>query len=207
MADSLARRERRALCDLALVLGPEAPTLCEGWDARDLVAHLLVRERHPLGAAGIVLPALAGVTERAMERQRRRDFDALVEKLRSPGLSPFALPPVERAANTMEYVVHHEDLRRGQPDWSPRTLDAADVELVWSTLSRSAGLLGRKAPVPTVLRRSDDDRTALLRKGPDPVVVTGPVVELALFVFGRSATHGLDFAGADSSISALQNGI
>ena len=40
MSTSLARRERDALCDLALLLGPDAPTLCEGWDARDLVTHL-----------------------------------------------------------------------------------------------------------------------------------------------------------------------
>ena len=48
----LARRERAALCDLALVLGEDAPTLCGAWTAKDLVAHLLVRERSPLAVSG-----------------------------------------------------------------------------------------------------------------------------------------------------------
>jgi hypothetical protein len=57
MSASLARRERADLCDLALVLGEDAPTLCGGWDAKDLVTHLLVRERRPIGASGIMVAA------------------------------------------------------------------------------------------------------------------------------------------------------
>ena len=40
--------------------GPDAPTLCGDWTVRDLLAHLLVRERSPLGAAGIQVASLAG---------------------------------------------------------------------------------------------------------------------------------------------------
>src|SRR5690606_1471098 len=43
-----ASRERAALCDLLSRLGPDQPTLCEGWTTRDLAAHLLLRERRPL---------------------------------------------------------------------------------------------------------------------------------------------------------------
>ncbi|MFN7150135.1 MAG: maleylpyruvate isomerase N-terminal domain-containing protein, partial [Microthrixaceae bacterium] len=42
-----AQIERRQLCDLFDELGPDVPTLCEGWTARDLAAHLVVRERRP----------------------------------------------------------------------------------------------------------------------------------------------------------------
>src|SRR5690606_40060129 len=107
MTEPLARRERHALCDLALEVGPDAPTRCEGWDVRDLVCHLLVRERSPWGAAGLVLPPLSGLTDRAMAARAEEPFDDLVRRLRSPGLSPYALPVVERAANTAEYFVHH----------------------------------------------------------------------------------------------------
>ena len=113
---SLARRERHDLCDLALQLGADAPTLCGDWDAKDLVAHLIVRESSPLGAAGIAVPLLAGLAEREMARVARRDFEVLVERLRDPGLTPYALPAVERVFNTLEYFVHHEDLRRAQPE-------------------------------------------------------------------------------------------
>ena len=44
---SLASRERAALSDDLLRIGPDRPTLCEGWKTRDLLAHLLVRERQP----------------------------------------------------------------------------------------------------------------------------------------------------------------
>ena len=115
LSSSLARRERAALCDLALEVGPEAPTLCGGWDVKDLVTHLLVRERSLLGAPGIVLPPLASLTDRSMARLARQDFTSLVRRLRGRGLTPLALPVVDELVNTLEYVVHHEDIRRAQP--------------------------------------------------------------------------------------------
>ncbi|HEX6919337.1 MAG TPA: maleylpyruvate isomerase family mycothiol-dependent enzyme, partial [Actinomycetes bacterium] len=60
---SIARAERAALSDLLESLGPDAPTLCEGWDTRDLAAHLVVRERRMDAAPGIVLRPLAGHLE------------------------------------------------------------------------------------------------------------------------------------------------
>ena len=49
---SLAQSERAQLADLFVTLGPDQPTLCEGWDTQDLLVHLLVRERSVLGAVG-----------------------------------------------------------------------------------------------------------------------------------------------------------
>jgi uncharacterized protein (TIGR03085 family) len=204
MSASLARRERADLCDLALVLGEDAPTLCGGWDAKDLVTHLLVRERRPIGASGILVGALSGLTDRSMARYRRQDFGVLVEKLRSPGLSPYALPAVDKAANTLEYLVHLEDLRRAQPGWQPRELDPADLDELWENLSRGAAFLGRSLPVPTVFRRSDSGAEATMRKGHDPVTVTGPVVELVLFLFGRTAVLDLDLTGPDDAVEAVR---
>ncbi len=204
VTDSLALRERRAFCDLAQVLGPDAPTLCEGWDAQDLVAHLLVRERDPISSLGNVVPPLSGLTERAMARRRDKPFETQVETLRSPSPPLRLLPPLDRLINTFELVVHHEDLRRGQPDWSPRALAPEDVDLLWSQLSRGGAFFGRGLPVPTVVRRADTGATATMRKGEDPVTVTGDVVELVLFLFGRSATHGLVFEGPDARVAELR---
>lgn len=203
MTDSLARRERVALCDLALQVGADAPTLCTGWTAEDLVVHLLVRERRPLAAAGIVMSPLSGFTDRASRSMRRHGYAALVERLRTPG-GMFAVPAIDKAANTFEYLVHHEDLRRGLPDWQPRALDPADLDKMWSQLARGSSFFGRKLPVPTVLRRLDTGATAVARKGPDPVTITGDVVELVLFLFGRSATRGLEFEGLDAAVTALR---
>ena len=38
-------QERLALCDLFDELGADAPTLLDGWTARDLAAHIVQRER------------------------------------------------------------------------------------------------------------------------------------------------------------------
>lgn len=200
----LARREREALCDLALAVGPDAPTLCGGWTARDLVAHLLVRERHPVGALGIAIGPLAGLAERAMDRLRATPYDDLVARLRSPGPSPYALAPVEVLANTLEYVVHHEDLRRGRPGWSPRDLPAPDLDLVWRLTGGAGRMLVRPADVPVRVVRSDTGASATLRRGADPVVVTGPVVELTLLLFGRSAVRELTYEGPPAAVAALR---
>ena len=105
----------------------DAPTLCGDWTAKDLVAHLLVRERSPLAALGIVVPPLSGLTEREMARLARQDFAVLVERLRGHGLHAAGAAAGRQAASTpLEYFVHHEDLRRAQPGWAPRELDAAD---------------------------------------------------------------------------------
>jgi uncharacterized protein (TIGR03085 family) len=177
--------------------------LCSGWTAKDLVVHLLVRERSPLGGAGIMVPPLAGFTRRASERYGERDYDALVDRLRSPG-GMFALPVVDKAANTFEYVVHHEDLRRGRPGWEPRELDPADVDALWAQLRKGVALVGRKLPRPTVLRRADTGDSVVARKGGEPVMITGDVVEIMLFLFGRAATRGLTFEGPDEAVDAVR---
>jgi uncharacterized protein (TIGR03085 family) len=204
---SLARRERAALCDLALEVGADSPTLCTGWTAKDLVVHLLVRERSPLGSAGIMIGPLSGLTDRASASYGRREYDALVERLRSPG-GLYAIPAVDRLANSFEYVVHHEDLRRGRPSWEPRALDPADLDTLWSQLAKGIVFVGRKLPGPTVLRRADTGAEVVAKKGAEdgesPVTITGEVVEIILFLFGRDSVRGLVFDGPDEAVAAVR---
>ena len=202
---TLARRERQALCDTALSLDAAAPTLCGDWDVAMLLAHLIVRERRPLRSSGIMIPALAGVTERAMRKEAAQGVPGMVALLRKPPLSPYSLPGVERYTQTLEYFVHHEDLRRGLPGWEPRDLPAADVEELWILVSRSGAFLGRGLPVPTRLARSDEPGTsAAFKKGEDPVTVTGPVGELVMWAFGRTAVKEVTFDGPDDAVARLQ---
>jgi uncharacterized protein (TIGR03085 family) len=201
----LVRRERHAFCDTALSVGPDAPTLCGGWTARDLVAHLLVRENSLTGAAGITFSPMAGLTERAMARAARKPFPEMVAKLHDPGLTPYRLPRVERLTNTLEYFVHHEDLRRARPGWTPRELPAADSDELWRQIKGASKLAARKADVPIVIRRADRaDQTAPVRRGEDPVTVTGAPAELVLFFFGRNELRDVTFDGPPESISRLR---
>lgn len=205
MSPSLARRERHDLCDLALQLGPDAPTLCGGWSVRDLVAHLLVREHGVVAALGIAVPFLSGWTDRSMQRVSRRPLPAMVERLREPGLTPYALPVVERVANTLEYLVHHEDIRRAQPGWSPRDLARADQDLVWKLVTLPGKGLVRGAGVPVVIARSDvPGARTTLRAGSDPVVLTGLPSEITLVLFGRDQVRDVSFEGPPERVASFQ---
>ncbi|HRK46461.1 MAG TPA: maleylpyruvate isomerase family mycothiol-dependent enzyme, partial [Nocardioides sp.] len=151
---------------------------------------------------------LEGVTERAMARAASRPFPELVEQVREPALTPYRIPGVERLTNTLEYFVHHEDLRRAQPGWVPRELTREDEDELWSLVKGSAKLSTRKAGVPVVARRTvwDDlpPESATIRKGADPVVVTGRPGELVMFFFGRSELHDVTFEGPPEAIARLQ---
>jgi uncharacterized protein (TIGR03085 family) len=203
-SETLAQRERRELCDLALTLGPDAPTLCEGWTASDLMAHLVVREHKPIAAAGNVVERLSGLNQRAMAKQQQRGFEVLVERYRTPALFLRAVKPVDEAMNGFELLVHHEDLRRGAASWEPRELDPAELDLLWTRLSKGMRFFGRRVPVPAVIRRSDTGATTVARQGADPVTVSGPVVELVLFLFGRSAIRDLTFDGPEDKVAELR---
>ena len=120
-----ASRERAALVKTMRSVGPDAPTLCGEWTTRDLAAHLVLRERRPDAAAGILVPALAGYTARKQQRLAgATDWPDLLEMVASgpPVYSPLKL--LDPLVNTTEMFIHHEDVRRATPDWQPRDLDS-----------------------------------------------------------------------------------
>ena len=205
---AFARAERDALCDLMLEVGPDAPTLCAGWDARDLAAHLVVRERRPDASLGIVLTPLAGWTAKVQQGAAAKPFPSLVEQVRSgpPVWSAFRLPGVDEQANLFEYLVHHEDVRRAVPGWEPREIDPAMADLLWARLGRSGRMLWGKVPGGVVLQRSGAGQAsvpAVVRPGSPSVTVTGDVVELVMHGFGRSEAH-VQVDGDDAAVAAYE---
>ena len=184
----LARTERAQLCDLFDEVGPDAPTLCGGWTTYDLAAHLVTRERRPDAGPGLLLRPLAGWTDAVRRRAKATPYPELVDKVRSgpPLLSMFALPGADSATNTVEFYVHHEDVRRASGDWAPRELTAAQQDELWRRLRAAAKLLFRRCPVGVVLRRPTGE-TATARPGTPAVTVTGEPGELLLFGYGRGA--------------------
>jgi uncharacterized protein (TIGR03085 family) len=200
----VAADERRALSALFDDLGPDAPTLCEGWTTRDLAAHLVVREHRPDAAPGILVPALAGYTQKVQDRYAAKPWAELVEQVRN-GPSKFwptAIGPLDELTNTAEFLVHHEDVRRAQPDWQPRPADGTRDAAAWRSAKQAAKLNLRKAPVGVTLRTTTGQEAAV-KTGPDPVTIIGAPVDLLLFVFGRDAVR-LEFEGDASAITKLQ---
>ncbi len=215
-----AQDERQAICDLLAELGPGQPTLCEGWATDDLAAHLVLRERRPDAGAGVAGGPLAGYTRHVQARlSGRTSFPDLVERIRSgpPRFSVFGLPGADERLNLVEYFVHHEDVRRAQPDWKPRELSPSLSDVLWSRLGL-ARLMLRKAPVGVELARADAVRTAagttaangkgrvrITAKARTPVVtVTGDPAELTLWTMGRTSAADVQFDGNPSDVAALR---
>ncbi|WP_324783688.1 TIGR03085 family metal-binding protein [Streptomyces sp. H51] len=201
---TFAKRERLLLADLLETAGPEAPTLCEGWLTRDLAAHVVVRERRPDAAGGVLVKPLAPRLERVMAEYAGKPYEELIQLIRTgpPRFSPFSLKQVDEMANTVEFYVHTEDVRRARPEWTPRELDSVFQDALWSRLERSARLLGRGIPTGLVLRRPNG-QTTVAHRGTPVVTVTGEPSELLLFSYGRQSVAKVEVEGDQEAIAKL----
>jgi uncharacterized protein (TIGR03085 family) len=207
-----ARDERAALAALLDETGPDAPTLCEGWATRDLAAHLVMRERRPDAAAGLMGGPLAGYTRRVHELLATGiPFPDLVRQIRTgpPAVSFFRLPGVEERFNTVEFFVHHEDVRRGADGWEPRRLSPGLTELLWQRL-RGVRLLFRRVPVGVELVRDDlppdsgHRQVRITARAKTPVVtVTGHPGELTLWALGRTSAARVRLDGGQPEVRRL----
>lgn len=199
-----AQRERLLLADLLETAGPAAPTLCDDWTTRELAAHLVVRERRTDAAGGILFKPLADRLARVQAEFVRKPYEELIQLIRTgpPRMSPLAIKQIDEAANTVEFFVHAEDVRRAQPDWTPRELDPVFSDALWSRIEKMARVLGRRSPVGLVLRRPDG-RTAVAHRGVPVVTVTGEPGELTVFLFGRQEAARVETEGDKEAVSRL----
>jgi uncharacterized protein (TIGR03085 family) len=201
-----AHRERLLLAELLESAGPDAPTLCEGWTTRDLAVHLVVRERRADAYLGGPIKRLAARGERIQQGFRDMPYAQLLGLFRSgpSRLSPLKVSRVDELANTVEYFVHGEDVRRAQPDWTPRELDEEFSDQLWRRLEQGGRLFGRKSPVGLVLRRPDG-QTVVAKRGKPVVTLTGEPAELLMFVFGRGERAQLkSVEGDDVAVRRLR---
>ena len=203
MTLNFAQIERQDLCTLFEELGPDAPTLCEGWTTRDLAAHLVVRERRPDAALGILAAPFERHGEKVRLEYAATPWDELVELVRTgpPKLSPFGAPAIDRLANTMEYFIHHEDVRRANGQ-GPRELYPDLQDQLWDVVRRMAKLTMRSAPCGVTLRTTGG-RTVVANGAVPRVGVRGPVGELALFAYGRQAAAQVELLGDPDDVAAL----
>jgi uncharacterized protein (TIGR03085 family) len=211
---TFAKTERAELCDLLEQVGPGAPTLCSGWDTHDLAVHLWIRETDPIGAPGILAKPLAGILERRMTEIRGRwPYEELVDRVRrGPArLSVFAIPGVDEGANTTEYFVHHEDVRRAGPTaQASRTLPVEVEEWMWRRLKLLARAWFRRVPVGVVLEAlptgggsAGEPETIRAVGGSSIVTLVGTPSELMLYAHGRGAVAEVKLVGEPAAIEQL----
>lgn len=200
----VARAEREQLSDLFLEVGPDAPTLCEGWQTRDLAAHLALRDRRPDASAGIMIPALAARTERVQAEFAAKPWDELVELVRTgpPRWSPLGIGPVNELVNGAEYFIHHEDVRRAAEGWEPRTADATRDDGLWRTLKFMSKRSYRRSVVGVLLRRPDGEVISA-KQGPRTVTISGEPGELLLNAFGRAEAR-VEFSGDEAAVAEIR---
>lgn len=212
-----ARDERLALCATLDDAGPREPTLCEGWATLDLAAHLVVRERRPDAAVGIVGGPLARYTSRVQRRlAERTPYQRLVATVREgpPRLSPLRI--ADEQVNLVEFFVHHEDVRRARPGWVPRVISRDLADALWHRLQMARFVL-RKVPVGIEFARDDEPepdrpgapngaRVRMTARARTPAVtVTGAPAELTLWVLGRTGAAQVRLDGSEDAIQSLRN--
>jgi uncharacterized protein (TIGR03085 family) len=125
---------------------------------------------------------------------------------------------LDAKANGMEMFIHHEDARRGQPDWQPRVLDESTREQLIPMVGSPLLLNGlKKIGVPVTARLTDGpsqrDMPIVLvpakdldvMTSPEGVVLHGGVAEILLWLSGRSEVR-IDFEGAPSDVAAVRAG-
>jgi len=207
----VALRERSALADTLDHTGPGVPTLCTGWDSAHLAAHLVLRERRPdLQVRTLLSRSSDPLTDALDDLATRTPWPQLVQAVRHvPRLHPARLGAVDDRMNTIEFAIHHEDLRRTGSGWEPRVLPADLVEAIWANLPIVARLASRGLDVPVELRRVDggrpDGRTVRVGRGSgERVQVAGEPLELALFMSGRAAVARVELTGPDDAVAKLR---
>lgn len=198
---AVARRERDESCDLMLEVGPEGPTLDEGWEVLDLAGHLVARERDLWATPGVMWGGVfEKAMDKAMERRRRQGLEHLVKLIRNGPPPLWKLAPA--GAHLSEYYIHHEDVRRANgrgPRTDRRDLDEALARL----LPPSAPFLLRRLETGVDLVWNGG---VLYRHGPEPrAVLSGTPGEILLYLGGRRAAADVDVDGDQEAVGKLRS--
>lgn len=197
-----ARLERQSLADALAAVSPDAPTRCDGWAARDLAAHIVLRDRHPIAAGGIIVKQLAGITERVQRRLAAKDYADLVATVRRPPLTPMRLRPLDELTNTLEFFIHTEDVLRAQPNWQPRKLSAGFADALWARVPGVARLATRRIRAAITVISPTRGEAAAGAGGP-AMVVQGEPGELTLFFSGRQDVAQVTIDGPPDLVTRL----
>ncbi|MFD6567413.1 TIGR03085 family metal-binding protein [Micromonospora profundi] len=200
-----ARAERQSLADLLLALGPDAPTINEGWATRDLAAHLVLRERRPDAAGGLLLPPLRAYAERVRLQIAARPYPELVTQVRRPPVwSPVSNPLTDELVNTVEFFIHHEDVRRAAPGWQPRELSNGLEATLWKRAAPLARMRLRRFPADLYVQAPGYGEISTGRGG-EPLRLVGAPGELTLFLSGRQRVARVQLDGPAASAQQLRN--
>ncbi|NVM99789.1 TIGR03085 family metal-binding protein [Arthrobacter sp. SDTb3-6] len=199
--------ERLAMVETFRGADPEAPTLCEGWNGRRLLAHLVMREHAPL-------KQLLDAASRPVPGSERRLGDVAAAALTPAGygglLARFAagtgtanpMTWLGDSVQLVEYVIHHEDVRRGGGNHQPRSLPPGQLDALWARLPLMARMAYRRSPTAVTIAAKNHPAVPV-HKGSGRVLVSGDPVEVALYISGRQRAADVDVTGSGAALDAF----
>jgi uncharacterized protein (TIGR03083 family) len=191
--------EYLALADLLETAGPQvwdAPSLCEGWRTREVVAHVTMPVRYPGPAFMAELEAAGGDFTRLSNTVAARDGalapERLLEDLRSEALHRWQPPGGGLDGALTHCVIHGLDIVESVP--LSRRVPDARIERVLSLVADPAAPSVFGTDLASVELRADD----LDWSRGSGVPVVGPAQALVLVASGRLLPAGrLRGEGAD----------
>ena len=195
--------ERAGLARALSTLGPDHPTLCEGWQTQHLAAHVVLRDQAPWSRSARKTGELAARAE------DRSVFDELVAEVAQGPRWPAPTSRVAETMNLLELYVHTQDVVRAQPGGvelaAGEQRSPAYEAALWSQFRRYARLIYRRVPTGVILVVTDGPRVVARRprRGHGSVVVSGPVTELILHGFGRGAASTVRVDGAPDDVAVV----
>ncbi len=129
-------------------------------------------------------------------------YAALVDRFAAGPSRRSPMGRFDEALNLVEYVVHHEDLRRGSGPVPPRDLPPAELDEIWRRARPVLKRAYRKAPVGVELAPEGGAVTAV-HSGPSTVTVAGPPLELLLHAFGRRSAADVRVDGSSDGVTSF----
>lgn len=194
MTESIDERERAALCELLLDLGPDAPTLCEGWTTLDIAAHMVLREHFRRWG------------EERMAAEKAKGLPELVDILRNgTPLVPWKLPGLGSLLNGVEMFIHHEDVRRAN-GMAPRAPSRDLENLSWRMLRLLGWRASKKMSPYSSTLVANDGRRQSFGSG-DGVTISGAPSELLVYMSGRCDAAEVEINGSDDAVDALRSAV
>lgn len=202
---STAAAERQALVRALREKGPTAHTLCAGWNAHDLAAHVVARDSRPHLIVGRELPVVGSRAQRQYRSIEKLSFAELVDRIEAgvPSWHPARSRAVDDAMNTLEFFVHTEDVLRGDdpsagadagPEGSSalqphrRRLSPSLQRRLWKQVSRTLLMAAARKRRRRITYISPGYGSVTHGASRDPMIsLEGAPSELVLWAFGRQS--------------------
>jgi uncharacterized protein (TIGR03083 family) len=187
ISEAIAAERRELATVLAGLSGPEwdAPTLCEGWRVREVVAHMTMPFRYSVAQFGLEMAKARGNFNRMADRCARRDAaditsEDLLACLRDNATHPWRPPGGGFEGALTHDVIHGLDITVALG--IDRRVPEDRLRIVLSGLISAKGQKAFGVDVQGIELRAEDIDWSFGSGKP----VTAPAQELALILAGRT---------------------